>query len=475
MEFRIYNTMSRQVEVFSPLRPDYVGVYTCGPTVYHHAHLGNLRTYIASDMLVRTLRALGYTVRHVMNITDVGHLVSDADDGVDKIELGAAREGISAWDIAKRYTDSFFEQCDLLNIKIPDVVCRATEHIDQQIGMIKQLEARGFTYVIEDGVYFDTGKISDYGHLARLDIEGLREGARVNSGNKRNKTDFALWKLTKVGDLRQMEWDSPWGRGFPGWHIECSAMSTHYLGNTFDIHTGGIDHIPVHHTNEIAQSECATGAHPFVRYWMHSNFLQMGSSQEKMAKSKGDFVTAFTLDQRGFDPVAFRFLCLKAHYRTEMKFTWEALEGVAIQYRRIRQDLASVADQNAFLLHQISRPSNEAEKYKNDMMAELANDLATPAAFTIFQRALGDQNLDAQDRLYLAKFVDEVFGLELLNGNSDAPAESITDDVAALVLRRNEARQRKDWPAADQLRREIEAMGYVMDDTPSGTTIKRQR
>jgi cysteinyl-tRNA synthetase len=472
MEFKIYNTMSRQLDVFNAIQPGQVGVYTCGPTVYHHAHIGNLRAYVFSDVLVRTLTLLGMTVRHVMNITDVGHLTSDADEGDDKMEVGAAREGITAWDIAQRYTQSFFEQCAALNIRQPTIVCRATDHIPQQIAMIRQLEARGFTYATDDGIYFDTAKMPSYGALARLDIEGLRAGARVEVGSKRNKTDFALWKLCAPGESRQMEWDSPWGRGFPGWHIECSAMSTHYLGNRFDIHTGGIDHIPIHHTNEIAQSESATGCRPFVNYWMHNNFLQMGEADEKMAKSKGGFTTVFTLREMGYDPLAFRLLCLKAHYRSPMRFSFDALDGAAVQYRRLRSDLQLLAAETRASSARGCGDDELRRSYETEIKQAVANDLATPVALTTMQRALADSRLSAQGKRELVGIADAVLGLDLLAG-PEAAIDTGGEELRLLVEERAAARGRRDWASSDELRRRIEHLGYVVEDTASGPKIKR--
>ncbi|MDH4246671.1 MAG: cysteine--tRNA ligase, partial [Deltaproteobacteria bacterium] len=280
MELQLFNTLTRTKERFIPLQPGAAGIYTCGPTVYAEAHIGNMRSYVFPDILKKTLRRLGYRVRHVINITDVGHLVSDADSGEDKMELGARRASRSIWEIAEDYTRRFLRDMKRLSIEAPEgeLLPRATAHVPEQIAMIRILEDKGFTYSTADGLYFDTARLPDYGKLARLKAEGLQEGSRVDMGDKRNKTDFALWKFSPPGSQRQMEWDSPWGRGFPGWHIECSAMSMKYLGETFDIHTGGSDHIPVHHTNEIAQSEAATGQ-PFVRYWLHGEHLVLGESQ----------------------------------------------------------------------------------------------------------------------------------------------------------------------------------------------------
>jgi cysteinyl-tRNA synthetase len=316
----LYDNYTRTLREFVPLTKDApVGIYTCGPTVYDYQHIGNFRTFLFEDVLKRVLRWNGYRLNHVMNITDVGHLTSDADTGEDKMEKGARRTGKSAWDIAKLYTDDFLEQLGRLNIDNADVLCRATDHIPEQIAFIADIERKGFAYRTSDGVYFDTSKQDDYGYLARLDIHGLEAGRRVEQGEKRMPTDFALWKFSKPEDKRQMEWDSPWGRGFPGWHIECSAMAQKYLGDFFDIHCGGEDHIPVHHTNEIAQTEARVGTR-LANLWMHGYFLLMNDA--KMAKSAGEFLRVQSLVERGYDPLVYRYLCLTAHYRTQMSFSW---------------------------------------------------------------------------------------------------------------------------------------------------------
>lgn len=470
MEVKLYNTMSRATEVFDPIEAGQAGIYTCGPTVYHHAHIGNMRAYVAADVLVRTLRLSGLDVKHVMNITDVGHLTSDEDEGDDKMEVGAAREGITAWDIAERYTVSFFEQSEKLNIKRPNIVCRATDHIAQQITMIEQLEEKGFAYKTDEAVYFDTTKIDDYGKLARLDVEGLRGGERVDLGAKHSKTDFALWKFSR-GEKRQMEWDSPWGVGFPGWHIECSAMSAHYLGDQFDIHTGGIDHIPVHHTNEICQSECATGKAPFAKFWLHSEFLRL-LDDIKMSKSSGDFLTVFELEKRGYDPLAFRLLCLKAHYRTAMKFSWDVLDGAATQYRRMRLAVTGLLDQGHADAVADTAADEATAPYDTLIRSALYDDLATPAALTHLQAAIGDDALSADQKLSLVKTFDGVFGLSLLEPFVEESDSDAGEDVQAMLEARQQARKDKDWAEADRLRDAIAAAGYVIVDTPDGPKLE---
>jgi len=319
MTLRLYDTYTRSLRDFQPLQAPAVGLYSCGPTVYDYAHLGNLRTYIFVDLLRRALLFDGYAVKHVMNITDVGHLVSDADTGEDKMETGQRRTGQSAWDIAEQYTQAFQDDLERLNVLEPTIWCRATDHIADQIALIERIAARGFAYRTSDGLYFDTSRLPDYGHLARLDVAGLQAGARVDAGEKRNVTDFALWKFSPADRQRYMEWDSPWGKGFPGWHIECSAMSAKYLGPFFDIHCGGEDHISVHHTNEIAQTQACYGTR-LANFWLHGYFLQM--DEARMSKSAGGFVRLQTLLDRGYDPLTYRFFCLSAHYRARLSFAW---------------------------------------------------------------------------------------------------------------------------------------------------------
>ena len=337
----LYDNYTRSFRRFEPLRSGPVGLYTCGPTVYNYQHIGNFRTFLFEDLLKRVLEWNGYTVRHIMNITDVGHLTSDADSGEDKMVAGARRTGKSAWEIAALYTASFLEDMRALNIEEPLLYPRATDHIAEQIDFIADLEQKGYTYRTSDGIYFDTSKQPDYGFLARLDKAGLEAGKRVELGEKRHITDFALWKFSPPGEQRQMEWTSPWGTGFPGWHIECSAMAQKYLGDFFDIHCGGEDHIPVHHTNEIAQTEARAGTR-LANFWMHGYFLL--DNETKMAKSAGEFLRLKTLTDRGYDPLAYRYLCLTAHYRSQLNFTWDALDAAATGLERLRSGVHAAPD-----------------------------------------------------------------------------------------------------------------------------------
>jgi cysteinyl-tRNA synthetase len=467
MDFYIYNTLTRTKEKFVPLVPGKVGLYTCGPTVYNYAHIGNLRTFLFEDLLARALRFNGYEVRWVMNITDVGHMTSDADAGEDKMSVAARREQKSPWEIARFYEEEFKKDLDRLNIHRPDVLPRATEHVQEMISLNRTLEEKGYTYTTPEGLYFDTSKVADYGKLARLRLDEQLQGARddVNVDTaKRNPADFVLWFGNKPDHI--MKWESPWGVGYPGWHIECSAMSMKYLGETFDIHCGGNDHIPVHNTNEIAQSESATG-HPFVRYWMHAAFLTMGK-QAKMSKSKGGFLKVQSLIDSGYDPLAYRYLCLQAHYRSELELNWEwtdenrgraesldnAQAGLHRLYERIaRTDEEPLADAVAY------------EAAKRDVLSHLNDDLNVP-------RALGLLHTYASPRLW--KEFDSVLGLDIekravLRAEEAAPAE-----VVALVEARQAARKARDFARSDALRDEIAALGWEVADTPQGPTVKRR-
>ncbi len=457
MAISLYDTYAREQREFVPINPDgEVGIYCCGPTVYNFAHIGNLRTYLFEDVLRRTLEASGYSVRHVMNITDVGHLVSDADDGEDKMEKGAARTGKTAYEIAQLYTDAFMADLSALNILKPVIICKATDHIAEQIDCIQEIQNRGFTYSTEDGVYFDTSKDPDYGYLARLDVEGLQAGARVNIGDKRNITDFALWKFSPENEVRQMEWDSPWGKGFPGWHIECSAMAAKYLGSQFDIHCGGKDHIPIHHSNEIAQSHACYGTN-LANYWLHGYFLQ--TDQAKMAKSSGDFLRITTLVEQGYDPLAYRFLCLMAHYRSDMTFTWEVLDSAATALDRLRlsyykMPAGGIADEDF-----VKRFTNA-----------INDDLNTSQGIALTWELLKSTLADADKKATLDVF-DKIFGLEL---NLWEPViEEVPAEVQMLAQQRQQARADKDWATADTIRDQLIKLGYEVKDSANGPVINK--
>ncbi len=465
------NTLTRHDDQFTPINPDRVTVYTCGPTVYSEPHIGNWVSFIRWDILVRTLRASGYRVERVMNITDVGHLTSDADEGEDKMSKGARREGITEWEVADRYTRAFLDGMQQLNLIAPEHLTKVTEHIDIQIDLIRQLETRGYTYVLDDGVYFDTSKFPTYADFARLDLEGLRAGARVDyHSGKRNPSDFVLWRLTPVGETRTMEWDSPWGKGIPGWHIECSAMAMKYLGDTIDIHTGGIDHIPVHHTNEIAQSEAASSQR-FANYWLHNAHLL--SDGTKLSKSLGNSYTLNDLAQKGFSPMDFRMFCLQSHYRTETNFTWDNLAAAASRLANWRQI--------ACLRWQIHDTLTSDEQKDNDANAKLLtarhaaletlnNDLNTPEVLVIIEKtfdALQNVPLNKirKDSLTeLLVWIDDTLGLTLLKDTPD-----ISDDQKQLIIERKHAKDNRDWLRSDEIRNQLVEQGIKLKDTPHFT------
>ena len=454
---KLYDTYARTIREFESIKPDEVGLYACGPTVYNYAHLGNLRTYIFEDVLRRTLSFHGYRVRHVMNITDVGHLASDADTGEDKMESGSKRSGKSAWEIAALYMDAFKEDLKRLNILEPTVWCRATDHIQEQIDAVVLIEKLGLTYTTSDGVYFDTSKQPNYGHLARLDVDGLKSGARVDPGQKRNLTDFALWKFSPDGTKRQMEWESPWGTGFPGWHIECSAMAAKYLGPLFDIHCGGKDHISVHHTNEIAQAEACYGTH-LANYWLHGYFLQLGD--EKMAKSSGEFLRLQTLLERDYDPLSFRYLCLTAHYRSDLAFSWKSLDAAATALDRLRNEMYGWGAAE-------STDSGHLDRFK----AEVGNDLNTSRGLAVVW-SLAKSDLRPGVKKATLEQIDQVLGLELAQW---APEElKIPEEVNTLVREREIARSERRWEESDSLRKSILEFGFEVQDTPEGSKLQRR-
>ncbi|MEM4254622.1 MAG: cysteine--tRNA ligase [Candidatus Woesearchaeota archaeon] len=461
-----FNTLGRSYQEFKALHPPNVGLYTCGPTVYNYAHIGNLRTYIFEDILRRVLEFNGYQVKHVMNITDVGHLTSNEDVGEDKVERQARQKGTNAFELANKFTNAFLSDLDELNIKRPQILCKATEHIPEMIQLIKTLEQKGYTYRTSDGLYFDTTKIKDYGKLANLQTIQLRAGARIALGEKKNVTDFALWKFSPLDKKRQMEWESPWGIGFPGWHIECSAMSMKYLGETFDIHCGGIDHIPVHHTNEIAQSEAATGK-PFVRYWLHGEFLKLKNA--RMGKSEGNFITLDTIKKKGFEPLVYRYFCLGAHYRTPLVFDEEALRSAKNSYARLKNTLTDIHSDL------FSKENKSAiNKHKTNFLEAINRDLNTPQALAVMWGVLADKELGNKEKFELLIEFDNVFGLQLQNVVSPFLEEIPTNIKSQLELR-EELRAKKKWEEADKIRKQIELAGYEIIDTSRGPKLKALR
>lgn len=467
MDIILFNTLGRQKQVFTPITPGKAGLYTCGPTVYDYQHIGNFRTFLFEDLLKRVLFYNGYDVTHIMNITDVGHLVSDADEGEDKMEKGSARTGKTVWEIAEYYTQFFLDDAKALNLIPPTRYTKATEYIQEQIDMIKCLDDKGYTYVTSDGVYFDTSKLSDYGKLANLDIEGLEEGSRIQfSTEKKNKTDFALWKFSPKEGKRQMEWDSPWGKGFPGWHIECSAMSRKYLGDTFDIHCGGIDHVPIHHTNEIAQSETCTGK-PFAHYWMHGAFLEEESG--KMSKSKGEFLRVETLIKHGYTPLDYRYLCLGTHYRKRLLFSWEILEQAKTAMTRLKQNIQQIRDdaKKNFDERDASMPEGERDKF----LEAVNDDLNMPQALAVLWGVVRNDKLTSIEKKNLINDFNRVLGLDLDKdieaGNTNVPAE-----IMELVEKRIAAKKAKDFKKADVLRDELKALGWEVVDKKDGVEVK---
>ncbi len=461
---KLYNTVSHQKETFTPQNTAQVTMYCCGPTVYNFAHIGNLRTYIFEDLLARTLR-LQYPLKHVMNVTDVGHLVSDADDGEDKMELGAAREGKTAWEIAKFYEDKFWQDYDALHCTRPTIISRATAHIEEMIGLVKTLEEKGYTYRTSDGIYYDSSKFPRYGALVgQARIAGLQGGARVElSDEKRNPTDFALWKFSPKDKKRQMEWPSPWGVGFPGWHIECSAMAMKYLGHTLDIHCGGIDHVSIHHTNEIAQSEAATG-HKYVNYWVHGEFLILRNG--KMSKSGGTFVTLDTLKEKGYEPLSYRYLCLGAHYRTQLEFSYESMDSAAKSLKNLRAQACEAQEQAG----ENAAETEKSHAWKDKFTAAMQDDLNAPKALAVTWEAVRSNELSAAEKVDFLRYGDRILALDLFTKPEEKPVE-IPSAVQKLLDKRQAARATKNWALSDELRGQIAAAGFVVKDTPQGQQV----
>lgn len=467
-ELRLYNTLSRQIETVTSFKPGQIGLYCCGPTVYNFQHIGNLKTYLCEDVLLRALRLSGYEVNHVMNITDVGHLAGDDHDetGEDKMLLAMRREQKNSHEIAQFYTDTFFHDCGLLNITRPNIVCKATEHIPEMIALIKRLEENGHAYFSNGNVYFDVSKRPDYGKLAGLNLEQLQAGARIEiDPNKRNPHDFVLWFTNSKFKDQELQWDSPWGFGYPGWHIECTAMSMKYLGERFDIHCGGIDHIPVHHSNEIAQAEGAIGG-PWVPHWFHSEHLLINA--EKMAKSKGGFLTLKDLVEHGTDPLAFRLLVLGASYRRQLNFTWEALDSANNALRKMRQLTGKLkaATGNKETINE------SGQKYIEEFWAAICDDLNTARALAVLWKLLGDESLSPGEIITVVTKLDSVLGLDLTT--QDAVKSEIPAEITGYAQARDLARQQKDWAEADRLRDLITAAGYEIQDSAEGTQVTQK-
>lgn len=481
MTLKLYNTPSGKLDDFKPISEKKVMIYTCGPTVYDYAHIGNWASYIYWDTLVRTLAANGYELNRVMNITDVGHLTSDSDEGEDKLEKGAKREGKTAWDIAKFYTDDFLKWMNSLNLIKPQYLARATDYIPDQINLIKKLKDKGYTYQTTDGIYFDTSKFPKYADFAHLNLKAQKAGARVEiNPEKRNQSDFALWKFTPEGVKRDMQWQTPGEiledkdkprMGFPGWHLECSAIAMSLLGDTIDIHTGGIDHIPVHHTNEIAQSEAATGV-GFSNYWLHNEFLKVEGT--KISKSLGNTITLDQLEKKGYGPMDFRMLILQSHYRSGGNFTYDGIKAAKKRLHNWR-NIAALRHQTHDTIESDSDKSHGNKivppfSASQALIEALNEDLNTPEALKITDEAFSDilgsslDNINQRSLTQLLETIDQTLGLKLMDSTPD-----IGDEDKQLILERNSARENKDWKLADLLRKKLLDRGLVLRDSSGGT------
>lgn len=461
---KLYNTLTRKEDEFVPINPPNVGVYSCGPTVYWNQHIGHMYAYVQWDILVRFLKRLGYKVKWVMNITDVGHMTSDEDSGEDKMEKGAKRDNVSVWQIADKYIAQFLDSVDKLGIKRPDVLCRATDHIKEQIELIKKIEERGFTYKTSTGLVFDTGKFPDYAKFANLNLDKQEAGSRVEvDKEKKNPWDFLLWVTNQPNHI--MKWESPWGVGFPGWHIECTAMSTKYLGQKFDIHTGGKEHISVHHTNEIAQGYGAFGS-TTANYWLHNEWMTLKG--EKISKSLGNMITVADIIEKKYDPLSLRYLILNSNYRKGMDFTWEALESAQNALYRLRQQLLLLKSQTQ-RTELSEEKQNKIMAYQSDFNEALSDDLNVTRGLSILWEVL-KSNIPSSDKYDLALSFDEVLGLGL---NSLGREEIVTpDEIQTLLDKREEFRKQGNFEEADNIRKEIEKKGYTVIDTKEGSDIK---
>lgn len=455
MGMLLYNTATRKKEEFVPMKKGRVGVYSCGPTVYWNQHIGNMYAFTEWDVLTRVLRYLDYEVRWVMNITDVGHMTSDADEGDDKMEKGAKREGLSVWDIAKKYENQFLDSMDKLGIVRPEVICRATEHISEQIELIKKIEANGFTYKTKTGLVFDTAKFGNYAKFANLKLDEMESGARVEvDSEKKHPWDFLLWVTNQPEHV--MKWDSPWGVGFPGWHIECTAMSTKYLGETFDIHTGGIEHIGVHHTNEIAQGFGAFG-HQTANYWMHNAWLTL--KKGKMSKSSGGGYTAQQLEEMGYQPLAFRYLVMSSHYRKGLVFSLDSLKAAQTALAKLREFVGGVGGGGVV-----------DKEYKKVFIERISDDLAMPEAIALVWQLVKDNEIKPEDKKATLLNFDKVLGLRLQDKSEE---EEVPQEIRQLAEQRQRAREEKNWPESDRLREELREKGYAVDDFKDRCKIRK--
>jgi len=457
---KIYNTLSRSIEEFKPINKDMVTMYTCGPTVYHFAHIGNLRTYINEDILEKTLKYIGYNVKRVMNITDVGHLSSDADTGDDKMVKGAKRENKTVLEIAEYYTNEFKKDCEKLNINWPDTVIPATSMIDEYISFIKKLEIDGYAYFKGGNVYFDTSKLNSYYVLTNHTEDSLKEAVRDDVEvdlNKKNKNDFVLWFTKSKFDTQELKWDSPWGVGYPGWHIECSCISLKYLGEYLDIHCGGVDNIFPHHTNEIAQTESFIG-HKWCNYWFHPEHLNDATG--KMSKSKGEFLTVSLLESKGYNPLAYRLMCLNSHYHKQLVFTYDALDSTTTAYNKLINKIKSITKDDSVI------DDEKVIEYKNKFKSELENDLNTANAVTVLYDVL-KSDLNNNTKLYLIEDFDKVLSLDLLK--KEEVNEDLIKYIEEKIEERKQAKMNKDYALADTIRKELEEKGIILKDTREGT------
>ena len=459
---KVYNTLDREKEDFIPLQGNLVRMYSCGPTVYSYAHIGNMRTYIFMDLLRRSLRFCGFKVKGVMNITDVGHLLSDGDEGEDKMQKAARKEGKTPWEIAAFYTEAFFKDIDALNVGRPEIIAKATDHIPEMIAFVQGLLEKGYAYEISDGIYFDIGKFPGYGKLSGQTVDEKEAGARIEENSeKRHPADFALWKKADKNHI--MQWESPWGMGFPGWHIECSAMSKKYLGEVFDLHTGGIDAVPVHHENEIAQNEALAGKKT-VNYWMHGEFMMVDGG--KMSKSLGNVYTVSDLQKKGYLPLDFRYFCLNAHYRKKLNFTFEGMDAAHTSYERLR---------NALYAHKMSQAATDPailEDLMKKFKGAVEDDMNIPFALGVLWDAV--KLPKSKDVYKLALEFDKVLGLSLDKVTVPAPEKiDVPADIAALAEARFAAKKEKNWAEADRLRNEIASKGYAIKDSKDGYTIEK--
>ena len=458
---KFYNTLTKKVDDFVPIHENIVNMYTCGPTVYHYAHIGNMRNYIGHDILEKTLLYLGYNVKRAMNITDVGHLTSDADTGEDKMEVASKREGKSAYEIADFYTKAFFKDFNNLNCKMPEIVSKATDNIDMYIKIIEDLLKKDIAYVSGGNVYFDISKVDDYYKLSNHSLEGNMVGIRetvTSDEKKRNQADFVLWFTKSKFENHEMVWDSPFGVGYPGWHIECSGISIKYLGEYLDIHGGGVDNIFPHHTNEIAQSEAYLG-HKWCNYWFHNEHLL--DSTGKMSKSKGDFLTVSLLIEKGYDPLSFRFMCLNSHYRKQLVFTYEALNQAEATLKKLRNKISNIVDEGEL-------DEGEFSTYNDRFIKEISNDLNTANALSVMYELIKDEQVNGHTKLELIKKFDKVFSINLIKEKSKNEDKEILD----LIEKRSEAKKNKDFELADSIRSELENRGIILVDTREGTTYK---